>query len=102
MNDFIAENVARAFRNGMTDRVLVNIKYVSGFERFQTYENWDQGWELEGRGMLVSNFVTTAKSKDLTLAWLSWNRDYQAALALESRGEEVSYRSIASELKAKK
>ena len=96
---FTKEQMKSTFKTGMTDKTLVNIKYVSGFEKFGMYEDWGQGWEIEGSGMLKSGHNIVACNKDLEQAWDLWLKRYEAALRIESRGEEVNNLAILRELK---
>jgi hypothetical protein len=94
---FDPANMSRMFQTGMIDRPLVEIQYISGFERFGAYETWDQGWVIKGRGMIKSDFLVSSNNSDFDKAWREWKRKYEAALRLESRGEELDHSVIIDE-----
>jgi hypothetical protein len=47
--------IARTARCGMTDGTVMVIEYVSGFEKFGSYESWGQGWRVHGLGVCVED-----------------------------------------------
>jgi hypothetical protein len=90
----IEQEIKKLFPDGMYDKAFINIKYVSGFERFGTYENWGQGWVIEGKGILKTDLLIKSENSTLKKAWGEWKFLYNNALALEKSGVEPNYVNI--------
>ncbi len=80
----LEEIIRKGFKTGMTDKILMNIQYVSGFEKFGTYENWGQGFIVSGSGM--TDLDIEAQGKELRPTIAHWFRRHEAAIDMIAGG----------------
>jgi len=71
----LQKTIGLVIRTGMTDKSLLTIEYVSGFEMFGTHETWGQGWRVSGTG--VKDKLITTSNSDLEIAVTEWIKKYE-------------------------
>ena len=75
--NLLDQKIQKTIRTGMTDGELLTIKYVSGFEEFDCYETWCQGWVVSGKG--TGDKEITARHSALDTAIDRWIKEYNEA-----------------------